>query len=380
MNIVTMSGLRELVSAPSENCISIFMPTQLVGPDSRQDEIRLRGLVTRAQKLLIAAGMLEEDTHELLRPISTLPLGTEWRMRKQGLAVYRSRERFTTYWLDNPLMEDVFVAPQFFIRPLLPLVAPSIEFFVLALSRNEVRLLKATSNGFERLEPNGFPRNMEKALNLQGSERGEQVHTGMHAHVGKEAGVFHGQGGHRDTIKDEVVEFCQLIDKALSPILKQHPWPLVLAGVEYELALFRRTTHYSQVVDEALHGNFDFVTDQALFDRGLPIARQYYETIRRKPLLKYESMTNRILTSDDLDEILSAARDGKIETLLVDSLAELRRDDARHSSFGMAGSGSRNEDLINIVAAQTLLNGGNVYAAAQDELPSKAPMWAILRY
>lgn len=381
MNVVTMSSLRELVSAPSENCISVFMPTQLFGPDSRQDEIRLRGLIARAKTLLVAAGMLEEDTHELLRPISHLPLGTEWRTRKQGLAIFRSPERFTAYWVDIPLKEGVFVAPQFFIRPLLTLASPGVEFFLLALSRNKVRLLKATSNGFERLEPKGFPKNMKQALNLQDAERREQVHSGMQAHLGKEAGVFHGQGGHRDTIKDEVVEFCQVIEKALSPVLKQHLWPLVLAGVEYELALLRRTMGYTQLADESLYGNFDFVTDQELFDRGLPIARHYYETIRRKPLLKYESMTNRTLTSDDLDEILPAARNGKIETLLVDSLAEPRSEAGGvPDGTGAISSEKRSEDLINLAATQTLLNGGSVYAATQDELPTKALMWAILRY
>ena len=283
MNSVAMCDLRELVSSQPGSCVSIFMPTQLAGPDSRQDEVRLRGLVTRAKKLLVDGGILEEHTQELLRPISNLPLGVGWRTRKQGLAVYRSHERFTAFWCDSPLKEGVFVGPQFFIRPLLTLVAPSVDFFVLALSRNQIRLLKATPIGFERLEVEGFPKNMEKALNLQIAERGEQVHTGMHQRLGKEAGVFHGQGGHRDTIKDEVVEFFQVISRALAPILNEHPWPLVLAGVNYELALFRQTSDYSQVVDEELCGNFDFVSDQALFDRGLPIARHYYETIRRKP-------------------------------------------------------------------------------------------------
>ena len=220
MDHVTMSDLRELVSIESENCISLFMPTNSLGIEGQQDAVRLKNLVSVAERRLIDQGMRSVNAHEYVAPISVLPVQKEWPKRKKGLAIFRSREQLLTYWLASAVDENVVVAQRFYVRPLLTAVAADGEFYILALSRNECRLLRATADGIERIELPDLPKGIEKALNLQGADRGEQVHAGARVERRKEAAVFHGQGGHRDTIKDEVVEYFQLVDKSLGRVLR----------------------------------------------------------------------------------------------------------------------------------------------------------------
>ena len=177
--------------------------------------------------------------------------------------------------------EAVIVGRRFHVKRLLPAMSDSPRFYVLAVSRNRPRLLKVTWNGIENLHPTSFPVNIKAALNLQGADRGEQVHSGMRGDLGKEAGVFHGQGGHRDTLKDELVVYFRMIDDSLRPVLREKPWPLILAGVDYELAIFRKVSDYADIVDEMLYGSFDYVEDHALYEQALPIARRYYDSERR---------------------------------------------------------------------------------------------------
>ena len=243
MDTVTQSDVRSLVTTNGECCVSIYMPTHLLGREGVQDSVRIKNLVAAAERQLVAGGMRTGGAKEFLEPISDLPIQSDWERRKTGLAIFRSKDSMSHYHLSNPFEETLVVGRQFYVKPLLPIVSKNHQFFVLAISRNQVRLLKATSDGYERLELPGLPNNIEQGLNLQTADRGEQVHSGgIRGDLGKEAAVFHGQGGHRDTIKDEVVEYCRLINESLQPLLRQTSWPLILAGVDYELAMYREAS------------------------------------------------------------------------------------------------------------------------------------------
>jgi hypothetical protein len=379
MEVVTMSQLRQLVDAQGENCVSLFMSTYPFDPGRENDEVGLKNLVFTATERLVGNGMRRSAADEYLAPIAALPQSPSWRQRKQGLALFRSSEVLRTFWLATPLNECLVVGERFYVKPLLPVVSVEPEFFVLALSRNQVRLLKATSDGFTPVPLAGVSSGMDQTLNLEGADRGEQVHSGMRGDLGKQAGVFHGQGGRRDTVKDEFSAFCQLIDKSLQPILRDTPWPLILAGVEYELSLFREVCRYDRIMDEALSGGFDHLRDHELYERALPIAARYYDRAVRHSL---DTMTNnRSLVSDKLEEIIPAVFQGKVDTLLVDPKAELfGRFDTERRQLEQVATADPALDLVELAAEQTILHRGNVWPAKRDELANGSPMRAILRF
>jgi hypothetical protein len=221
---------------------------------------------------------------------------------------------------------------------------------------------------------------MERALNLQCADRGEQVHSGMRGDLGKEAAVFHGQGGHRDTIKEELIEYLRVIDNSIRPLLGAQAWPLILAGVEYELAMFRELSEYDHVADEQLHGALDYVVDRALFKQAMPLARASAVTKRRRAIAKYKRLTDTIQATDEIDEIVPAAYEGRIECLLVDVRCELcgRYDPATHL-LDLEIEADPEADLIEAAVAQTISHNGNVYAV-RDEFPTKKALRAVIRY
>ena len=69
--------------------------------------------------------------------------------RKSGLAIFRSKENLVVLLTGHcHFRRALSSVRQFYIEPLLPAISPNLQFFVLAISRNQVRLLKATSDGF----------------------------------------------------------------------------------------------------------------------------------------------------------------------------------------------------------------------------------------
>jgi hypothetical protein len=380
METVTERALREMVSAKGERYVSVYMPTHPIGREGLQDLPRLKNLVAAAEAQLIDRGMRGVTAREFVQPILALPQHDGWNQRSGGLAIFRSDEVFVSYKSATVFEERVNVGSRFHVKQLLPAISEPLEFFVLALSRNSVRLLQATSNGFSRLQPPGLPSCIERALNLQGADRGEQVHSAMRVDLGKEAAVFHGQGGHRDTIKDEIAEYMRAIDNSIRPLLRARAGTLILAGVEYELAMFRDVSDYAHIADEQLHGAFDYIDDRALYEQAMPIARAFADPKRRRAIAKYKRLTDTIEASDEIDEIMPAAFDGRIECLFVDVRCELCGTyDPATRLLDLEIEADPEADLVEDAIAQAIRHGGVVYAV-QDEFPTKKALRAVIRY
>jgi hypothetical protein len=379
MNAVITTELRKLVSADNGHSISIYLPVQAAGTDARQDAIRLKNSIVTAEQSLIQHGMSGKEAYEFLRPIIKLPPRTNETQGAQGLAIFHSHTTTVHYYVDIPFDELLIVGCSFHLRPLLPAVCADPEYFVLAFSQNHVRLLKCTLHGFERIELSGLPTNMTRGLNLQGADRGEQVHSGMRGVLGKEAAVFHGQGGHRDTLKGELVEYFRLIEKAMLPTLRRSNWRLILAGVRHEVAILRKTLAYTQIAERELDGCFDHVDDCTLHEKSLPIARCFIEPARG--LQKYAEVADTKFASDDVEEILAAAHIGQIDSLIVARCGDVfGRFDAVAKAVKFVTRSDPDLDLVELAIAKTLLHGGSVCASTEDEVPRSGPLRAVLRY
>jgi hypothetical protein len=381
MDTLTTSDLYELASLADGRSVSLFMPTFASGREGQQDAVRLKNLIVTAEEQLIKRGVRGTSAREFLKPIAELPHQPAWERRKQGLAVFHSEGTSRIYWLSTPLDEAVLVGRRFYLKRLLPAMGDNPQFYVLALSRDQVRLLKATWAGVARLEVPDLPTNMELALNLQASDRGEQVHSGMRGDLGKEAAVFHGQGGRGETLKSDIVTYFRTIDRAVGSVVKKYSLPLVLAGVKYELSLFRDVCRYDNVAEESLSGCFDHVSDHELYEQALPVAQRLNGNVRTAAIAKYRQLVGSERASNAVEQIVPAAHAGRIETLLVDPRGAIPgRFDEAMNSIDFITEREPEYDLVESCVAQTLLHRGTVYPVGREELPSSRWLRAIFRY
>jgi hypothetical protein len=157
MKTVTERALRELVGSKGEWYVSIYMPTHPFGREGIQDVPRLKKLVSAAEKQLVERGVRGVAARGFLKAILALPDQNDWNHRSRGLAMFCSGEVLVAYKSDAVFEERLNVGRRFHIKQLLPAIGEPLEFLVLALSRNSVRLLEATSSGFRRLQPTGLP-------------------------------------------------------------------------------------------------------------------------------------------------------------------------------------------------------------------------------
>jgi hypothetical protein len=88
------------------------------------------------------------------------------------------------------------------------------------------------------------------------------------------------------------------------------------------------------------------------------------------------------LATSDLATAVKAAKFGQVETMFV-PLDEQRweRHEAENNQVIFKPKAERdNEDLLNLAAAETILNSGQVFAVPRRQLPGHGDLAAILRF
>lgn len=386
MDTFSTSDLKRLTAAQQGPCVSIFMPTHAAGPNGQQDALRLKNLLTQAERRLVDQGVRAPEAKKLLEPVRELPAEHGfWEKRSQGLAIFITEGLLNRFRVPLSLDETVVVNQRFQVKPLLSLIGVDDQYFVLALSQNRVRFLEGRQFSMQEVKVDGLPKDMAQALNYDFSERPMLARTAglPRSQPGKSSAVVYSLGSEREPAKDELAQYFRAIDAALRDPLRDQRIPLILAGVQYLLPIYREVSSYAHLAHEELLGNPDHLTEHELHGRTWPLIQSRLENGRQDAAAKYRKLAGTGKASDDLSQIVVAAQRGQVESLFVDRTAH------RWGVFDAAtgqvtvrpspASEPGDDDLLDYAAVQTLLHRGAVYAVPVEQVPSP-PAAAILRY
>ena len=375
----TISALARHLAWPS---VSIMSPLHRAGSEKEQDPIRFKNLLKRASELLREAEVRGTEAESLLRP-ANLMLDDPgfWREAADGLAIFLAEGATHVFKVDVSLPEHVSVSERFAIRPLMPALHGIRKFYVLALSKNKVRLLEASHGIAEEIDLSGAPESLAEALRFDDYERQVQFHSGTPAlRGGRRAAVFHGHGGAPDVEKDQLHRYLRMVDKGIRDYLRDENAPLILAGVDYVLAIYREVNSYPHLIDESMSGNPDEFSAGELYGRAYSTLEPHFRSEMEADLDAFDSLVATGGASANLPEIVSAAHEGRVRVLFV-TPAEGHRGhfDASTGQVRLSDTpGAGDWDLADLAATETLLHGGTVHTLEPGEAPADAA--AIFRY
>ncbi len=380
MDLLPRGELEKLVEECGGPCVSIFLPTHRTGTETQQDPIRLKNLLGEAREDLLANGLRSTEVDQILEPAREL-LADEvfWRYQSDGLAVFLSRNDFRSYRLPLRFEELAVVAGRYHVKPVLPLLTGDGEFYVLALSQNEVRLLRATRHSIGEVELQNVPGSLAAALNHEDTEKQLQFHTGTSGGRDARAAVFH---GHEVDLKDAILRYFRQIDRGVREVLAESRALLVLVGVGYLLPIYREASTYPQLVKEGVTGNPEGLSEEEVHREAWAVVRPHFLKARREAVARYEQLAGTGQTSVDLREVVPAAYYGRVDVLFAAAGAR------RWGVFDPGTGGTRlheeadfgDGDLLDFAAVQTLLNKGTVYILNSKDMPGGAAVASVLRY
>jgi len=98
---------------------------------------------------------------------------------------------------------------------------------------------------------------------------------------GRRPVVFHGSG--EPDPKEEILRYFRGIDRALREVVPPDT-PLILAGVDYLLPLYREVSGVPSLVDESIVGNPDSLGLESLHDQAWAIAQAVFDEEREQAL------------------------------------------------------------------------------------------------
>jgi len=380
MDLFSADRLRRLMERPQGPCVSLYLPTHRTPTDTQEDRIRFKNLLREAQGRLEALRLRPSEGRTLLtRAYRLLEDDLFWKRPSDGLALFVSPEVLESFRLPRKFSELLVVSDRFHLKPLLPLLTEDGRFYVLALSQNEVRFLHGSRDSVGEVYLRDVPKNLAEALKYDVFEKQIQVHP--HSSGGRPA-IFHGHGGGGEDQKERILQYFRLIDRGLQEILHGRRNPLVLAGVDYLLSLYREVNTYPHLVSDGVTGNPERLKSDELHARAWSIVLPRFLESQRQSADRYRQLRGTGKTADYLEAVLPAAHHGRVEVLFVALGVQ---------KWGLFDPGESkvylnpeplpgDEDLLDLAAMQTILHGGMVHVVEAAQMPDEAPVASILRY
>ena len=382
METFTRRDLQALMEPRDGWCVSIYMPTQRKGADQQQNPVRLKNLIREAQRLLSGSEVEVSQAKGLLAPARELLAQHDfWQHQSDGLAVFLTADLFRNYRLPVPFEEKVVAARRFDVRPLLPLLATDGRFYVLAIAKESVRLLRGSRFSIDEVRVEGMPATIEEALNeeVPGSQLQFRVEAPQRS--GKRAVTFYGHGGEDDYEKDKLLRFFRTVDHTLHSFLADKRAPLVLAGVGYLHPIYRKANTYPHLAADGIDESPRTLGEQQLHDRAWAVVEPFFLEVQRQALARYRQLAGTGHTASSVEQIVPLAYQGGVECLLVaqDARQWGTYDPTAHHTRLHEQERPGDDDLLSFAALHTLLHKGAVYVLLQEAIPDSAQAAAVLR-
>lgn len=386
---ISDAELRRLAAVEQPHCVSIYLGTHRTEPDRQQDSIRLRNLLDSAERQLVNRGMQLPEAQSLLQPGRDL-LGNRdfFEHTTDGAAMFLASPNLRAYRTPISFEDRASIAGRFDLVPLLPLAVEDAMFYVLAISPNRARLIRATRHTAVEFELPEIPANFQELSRLADEagylEFRESEQTAGPATRREQR--FAGAGIALDDRNKRIwlVKYCRLINRSIEVHTErdEETIPMVLACEHSIESIFREASTYANLLEDFAAGLPDQSPADQLRDEAWEVVGPQLTAKRRWAISLFGEAMAYERGSIQISKILPAAFDGRIDTLLVADQKQL---------WGRFHSGDRkvdlhaeqqpgDEDLASLATTLVLRNAGNAFSIAPDEMPNRADLAAVYRY
>lgn len=400
MDVIDRAELASLATRRGFPTVTIYQPTHRAGAEKDQDPIRLKNLIRLATEALVADGLRAPAADALLaRATALLDDPAFWRETGEGLAVFAEPGETRVLRLDVAMPEQYVVGGRYYLRPLALAYRGASDFFALAFDRNRARLFSGDRTSIRELPLD--PRIASFAEATKYDQREESLQYTTHASpestagVGPAFGQFHGHAG-ENVDKGELERFAAGLEKAVTAAVDPAgTTPLLLFGVDYQLAAYRSVNSYAGLAAEQVLGATDELTERAIHTKALSALEPSFAAAIGADLHELQEKPSTLVSSDPA-EIVSAAANGRVKTLFFDeatgpygvfsrdlsavsSVCSAAPRYLRESADTEEAAASCGWDLVDLALAETVLHGGAIHAFDGEDAPVSG-VAAVLRY
>jgi hypothetical protein len=374
----------ELASYEQAPCLSIFLPTHKAGVEVNEqvDLIAFKSTLQQAEKMLVEQNAAAAVIDRILKPGYDLLRNDKfWYSLSDGLAIYMADGFFRYIKLRAPLIQHVRVNSSFYVSPLMPFMVRPEYFYILDIAKKFPRFYRADSIGIEHLQVEELPSGVDDVVHLE--EKGDNALFRTGGKGGTGSANFHGIGAGRPDDKENIRIYLEEVDDTIwqSHLNKEHV-PLLLAGQDFLIPIYRSVSDYKHIWPEALTGNHHQQSDNELYEEAMQLMKPYFEQPLNRALEDYGNKSATDLTSVNISKIIPATYYARVSRLFV------RKGSRIWGTFNeqdnkldiLDKESDTMDDLIDKAVIKTIQNGGEVYFMEANEMPEQGELAAIFRY
>jgi hypothetical protein len=384
--ILTMSReiFAELAAYVAPRCITIYLPTHTSGAavNEQNDLIEFKSRIQQVSSRLKAEGMSQELVDRIVgagyKLIANEPF---WRELTCGLVVFLADGYCKYYKMPVSPKDEILVNSSFLLNPLIPVVTQRDYFFLLVLSKKQARFYKGDRFGLTYIPVPEMPNGIDDVVHFEEKDDQKLWRTGSSGAGG--GANYHGIGAGKPDDKENIAMYLDEVDETLwKDHLSNETAPLLLAGVEYLVSIYRQVAQYNNIWPEALHGSHEHDDLQTLHKASHLKMQRYFVQRREKMLENYGVATGAGLSSSILDDVIPAAFYSRISVLFAQHGEHIWGSfDEQDNVLDLhAEQREGDECMLDKAVIKTLLNGGEVFLLSKDEMPAHSKLAAIFRY
>lgn len=381
---LTKEIFQEIATYQSDLCVTIYFPTQRDGREinSQSNQILYKNGLQAAAASMRSRGIDEVEIEHILQPgYQLLEDGQLWNEMREGFGAFLAKGFCRYIKMPVAPKEEQLLDITFFITPLVPIMTNADYFYLLVISKKQCKLFRADEFGMTYMPISELPDGVTDVGSMEQEEDAKLFRTESRQ-AGKGAS-FHGQGAGKNDNKAHIAIYLEEVDDTLwDEVLHNENVPLLLAGVEYLIPIYKQVSDYNNIWPEAITGNHEHDDVNQLYARAKEIMTPYFEEKINKAFTQYQNQSATELTSSYEEQIIPAAYYSRISHLFAvkDEHIWGKFDEMNNKLTLSDMQGEGDECQLDKAVERTLLNGGQVFLLPKDKMPGDGKLAALFRY
>ncbi len=287
--------------------ISILLPVNKKYPQFKEEELKLKGLIKKAEEKLrfeLSKKMADSITEKLHKTISTI----DFTHLSESLAIFVSSSVQKVVHLSFPVEEKVIIGRSFEVRDLLFAAKNNFHFILLTISENRVGYYQGYDHHLEKVENKDFPFGIND-VGGDSHSRVQNFNSFASSRDASDQNEFHDK---------QLLKYLRDIDSELTKIIKQAPVPVVICGVEKEISKFKNLTKNKDSILGYIEGNFDHLNETAILKTVEPLFAEKKLEDEKKTLALLDEAVGKRTFASGVQDVWKAVMEKRGRLLVVE--------------------------------------------------------------
>ncbi len=266
--------------------------------------------------------------------------------KNAGIAFFHCQEFTGFVEVPKKIDDSFFISKSFHLKPIFSWLQSEFEFYLLGLSKNQIKLFKGGVTGLALVKKWSYSDNVEFEKKF-----------------------------------DNWDNFFRRTENELDKIFSQDRTPVVLAGLKEHISFYKKINKDPDLVMMSITGSINGKSIEELNLHAKSILNDIFESNKKTIINQFKELKTIKKATDELTLVVQNALKGKIKIL---GIAEDRylwgKIDVKEGSIDLSREGAEffNDDLLDDLAELVLAKGGKIISLKQMEMPTKNPIFAIL--